>query len=516
MALYEDIGNAPGQVYDFLKRKYVSLTKPDEDGDYSSRKGGISRQEKLAELLSQMGAQEQAVSTAGGITAPVSGMGALARGLTSFGGSFMAGKAAADAAALDKASRAEAAAAGKELYTMPGTKGQLRISDEDPGTTAAPMEMNMPTLPGQEPSGEKVQYTLNMPNIPGREMGGGARPYEDQQRMLDELDLSDNPYMANMATGARGRIEAERERAEAKALRDRPVYRANTEYGGSVVDPNTQEVISSVAPSPVKPSNKTPFAAVVNGKPGMFVYDDAGNPVAVPGMTPFRQGGGDGGEKAPSGYRSDGKGGLAFIPGGPADPGNKAKPPSQAFLRLEGDDLKDVQLAGSIASDLGSYANKIDTGKMTLGLAANLGSRAGLTLGMANQNAREIGSFRATLAKLRNDTLRLNKGTQTEGDAVRAFDELFQNINDQGFVRKRLDEINQINRRAQAQRITAINDRRELSGYDPIDESKYLIQPSAYESPAAQNTGGAGGHPPDIQAILDAQKKPKPANPAPR
>jgi hypothetical protein len=30
--------------------------------------------------------------------------------------------------------------------------------------------------------------------------------------MLDELDLSDNPYMARMATGARARIEAERER----------------------------------------------------------------------------------------------------------------------------------------------------------------------------------------------------------------------------------------------------------------------------------------------------------------
>lgn len=204
-----DIGNAPGQAYDFLKRKYISLTEPDKDGDYSSRKSGIARQEKLAEMLSQMGAQEQAVSTAGGITAPMSGMGALARGLTSFGGSYLSAKAERDAAALDKASRAEAAAAGKALYTMPGTKGQLRISDEDPGTTAAPMEMNMPTLPGQEPSGEKVQYTLNMPNIPGREMGGGARPYEDQQRMLDKLDMSDNPYVAKMATVARGRIEAE-------------------------------------------------------------------------------------------------------------------------------------------------------------------------------------------------------------------------------------------------------------------------------------------------------------------
>jgi hypothetical protein len=243
--------------------------------------------------------------------------------------------------------------------------------------------------------------------------------------------------------------------------------------------------------APPAPSNKNPFPAVgADGKPGMFVMGDDGVPVRVQGMAPFRTGG-EGGDKPPSGYRSDGKGGLAFIPGGPADPGNKAKPPSQAFLRLETDDLKDVQLAGGIASDLNSFAMKMDEGKMTLGPIANIGSKIELATGMANQNAREIGSFKTALEKLRNDSLRLNKGTQTEGDAVRAFNELFQNINDQGFVRQRLDEIKKINRRAQAQRVMTINDRRELSGYDPIDESKYLTQPSAYESPAAQNAGGA-------------------------
>jgi len=97
MALYEDIENAPGQVYDWAKRKFVSLTKPNEDdGDYTTRSAAIARQQKLAEALSQMGNQEQAVYTAGGITAPMSPMGALARGLTSFGGSYLAGKAAGD------------------------------------------------------------------------------------------------------------------------------------------------------------------------------------------------------------------------------------------------------------------------------------------------------------------------------------------------------------------------------------------------------------------------------------
>jgi hypothetical protein len=251
----------------------ISFTK---DDDYSSRKAAIARQEKLAEMLSQMGAQEQAVFTAGGITAPMSGMGALARGLTSFGGSYLSGKAERDAAALDKASRAEAAAAVKALYTKPGTKGQLRISDEDPGTTAAQMEMNMPTLPGQGPSSEKVQYTLNMPNIPGREMGGGARPYEDQQRMLDELDLSGNPYMARMATGARARIEAEnlykRGRTDTAAdLAAKQAYDA-----GIRGEARTQEIADKTK-TPLKPEE----VANLGFRPGTVVYTDRFGNISV-------------------------------------------------------------------------------------------------------------------------------------------------------------------------------------------------------------------------------------------
>jgi hypothetical protein len=80
------------------------------------------------------------------------------------------------------------------------------------------MEMNMPTLPGQEPSSEKVQYTLDIPNIPGREMGGGARPYEDQQRLLREYRRSSDPNVRQMATEERALIEAGIER-------DKPTWR---------------------------------------------------------------------------------------------------------------------------------------------------------------------------------------------------------------------------------------------------------------------------------------------------
>lgn len=451
--------------------------------DYASQLAAIARRQKYAELLAQQGAEDIDVQSVGGIPTPISPFQGLAKVLKSGMGAYLGRKAGEDEAALDTIQNQKLSDVLSRYYDE-----RPDMSNKNDVAVTGALDL---TTGKRGPDVGTIGTS-----------GVFNRPTTGQEQMQAARGLVGTKYagmVPEMLSNAQAEIKADRDR-------DQPKMVAAGANGMIDSNPRSPTYGQRFAVPAVKPSNKTPFAAVVNGKPGMFVYDDAGNLVAVPGMTPFRTGGGDGGEKPPSGYRSDGRGGLAFIPGGPADPGNKAKPPSQAFLRLEGDDLKDVQLAGSIASDLDSYAKKIDTGKMTLGLAANLGSRAGLTLGMANQNAREIGSFRATLAKLRNDTLRLNKGTQTEGDAVRAFDELFQNINDQGFVRKRLDEINQINRRAQAQRITAINDRRELSGYDPIDESKYLIQPSAYESPAAQNTGGAGGVTPAAAAAELARR----------
>ena len=68
----------------------ISLTAPSA---YDPQMLAIARQQKLAEMLSQMGAQEIPVSSAGGISAPISPMSALVKGLSSFGGSYLAGQA---------------------------------------------------------------------------------------------------------------------------------------------------------------------------------------------------------------------------------------------------------------------------------------------------------------------------------------------------------------------------------------------------------------------------------------
>ena len=68
--------------------------------------------------------------------------------------------------------------------------------------------------------------------------------------------------------------------------------------------------------------------------------------------------------------------------------------------------------------------------------------------GLSSDQSRNLASFEANLERLRNESLRLNKGVQTEGDAQRAWNEMVKNLNDPQVVRKRLREIININRRA--------------------------------------------------------------------
>jgi hypothetical protein len=160
----------------------VSLTKLDEDSDYTTRKAAIARQQKLAEALSQMGAQEQAVSTAGGITAPMSPMGALARGLTSFGGSYLAGKASADEAALKKVELSEA----KDYYANRNEKpAPYRLPGEG---GAAPMDLNI------------------VDPVTGRAaMTTAPRSMQEQRDYAAEARFSDNPMIRSMADSLEAR-----------------------------------------------------------------------------------------------------------------------------------------------------------------------------------------------------------------------------------------------------------------------------------------------------------------------
>lgn len=163
--------------------------------------------------------------------------------------------------------------------------------------------------------------------------------------------------------------------------------------------------------------------------------------------------------------------------GGPAS--MPVKPMPASALKMRQESLDAIGTASSMSADLASLASQIESGALNLGPVDNLISEGLNYTGMSSENSRNYQSFKATLEKLRNDSLRLNKGVQTDGDAQRAWNELLTNINDPKVVMQRLREIDAINRRAVELHQFNLNQIDQNYGRQPLDTSPLRSQPAA-------------------------------------
>jgi hypothetical protein len=111
--------------------------------------------------------------------------------------------------------------------------------------------------------------------------------------------------------------------------------------------------------------------------------------------------------------------------------------------------LDALGVASSVNADLGALEQQIEAGELDFGPVSNLTNTARNMAGMSNAKSRNFATFKSSLERLRNESLRLNAGVQTEGDAQRAWNELFQNINDTDLVKQRLKEIQATNKKAE-------------------------------------------------------------------
>ena len=93
---------------------------------------------------------------------------------------------------------------------------------------------------------------------------------------------------------------------------------------------------------------------------------------------------------------------------------------------------------------------------------------------MSDKQSRNFQSFNATLERMRNDSLRLNAGVQTEGDAIRAYKELIDNINDPEVVTQRLDELGRLYDRTTNQKVLDVEMLYRNHGLEVPDLSKYM------------------------------------------
>lgn len=172
-----------------------------------------------------------------------------------------------------------------------------------------------------------------------------------------------------------------------------------------------------------------------------------------------------------------------------------AKPLPPAALKMQQDALDSIGISSGINADLAALDKQIESGKLKFGPISNVANSALNAAGMSTEESRNFATFKSSLEKLRNDSLRLNAGVQTEGDAQRAWNELFQNINDTALVRQRLKEIQGINNRARDLQRMKVDQVRANYGAEPLDVSGFT------------NVAPAVGATAPPQALDDALKK---------
>ncbi|UOF78836.1 hypothetical protein [Caudoviricetes sp.] len=168
-----------------------------------------------------------------------------------------------------------------------------------------------------------------------------------------------------------------------------------------------------------------------------------------------------------------------------------SKPLPATALKMQNDAVDAVGAMSGLNADLGTIKSNIESGALNLGMFANLFNKARNLGGLSTEESRNLATFQSTLERLRNESLRLNKGVQTEGDAVRAWNEILNNINDPELVKQRLDEVMKTNQRAVELRKLEIDNIRANYGHDPLDLSQQLnVKPALTKTRGA--TGGWG------------------------
>ncbi len=178
--------------------------------------------------------------------------------------------------------------------------------------------------------------------------------------------------------------------------------------------------------------------------------------------------------------------------------GYSSKPMPATALKMQNEALDVVGSASSTQANLTAMQKQIDSGKLSFGPISNAINQGRNMAGLSNEESRNFSSFKSNLEKLRNDSLRLNKGVQTDGDAQRAWNELFQNINDTKLVSQRLNEIKAINARAVDLRKREVEDVRNNYKQAPYDFGTQTNAPAAV---------GLGGNSPNIDSLLQKYAK---------
>ena len=146
---------------------------------------------------------------------------------------------------------------------------------------------------------------------------------------------------------------------------------------------------------------------------------------------------------------------------------------SSTLQKSEDDDFAAIDTAEGVVADMQPILNDLKEGKLNLAKVNQL--KMGVK-GFFGSDDPEVLSYQAlerNLTRFKNESLRLNKGVQTEGDAQRASAEIDAAFskNDSKAMQKALEEMEKINKRAAANRRAQINRRRKSQGVAPLEDN---------------------------------------------
>lgn len=188
--------------------------------------------------------------------------------------------------------------------------------------------------------------------------------------------------------------------------------------------------------------------------------------------------------------------GKVIARGNPKSTYGSGKPMTASAIKTQNELIGDMSIAEGNKADTGAIIDALDSKKLDLGPIDNLVSRGLQASGMSTQNSRNFETFKNSLEARRNASLRLNKGTQTEGDSERAWNEIMTNLTDNDFVSKRLKEVQNMDERASTFKNLQIDQLRSEYGLSEYD-------PSKIKSAAKPSLIFEGGNIPEISGPND-------------
>lgn len=170
-------------------------------------------------------------------------------------------------------------------------------------------------------------------------------------------------------------------------------------------------------------------------------------------------------------------------------PAPTAKPLPVGALKLQDDALENIGAADYVVGESKRLGKLLSEGAIELGPVTNTTSRIRNYLGASSPTSRAYGDLNTTLEKLRNESLRLNKGVQTEGDAIRAMNEVVASRNDPKLLAENIAKLQNINERAVTLQKNRVNSVRQNYGAAPYDFSQATTVSGAPVPPSVPTPG---------------------------